>query len=110
MGETAAAESTKAAGTVATTMGNASSEAASSPEVEQTTRPKRSRRKTAQLNAGGSRETGATEASEATTETSKMTVRELWALAKQRGVSVARTKTDFYRSLRKRIQMRIWLC
>jgi len=46
----------------------------------------------------GSDTLNSTEAS----EISKMTVKELWALAKQRGVSVARTKTDFLRIIKEK--------
>ncbi|MBM3330020.1 MAG: hypothetical protein FJY67_11230 [Calditrichaeota bacterium] len=45
-------------------------------------------------------ESGSGETGETTTEVSKMTVKELWALAKQRGVSVARTKADFCRIIK----------
>ena len=90
--DAAAIESTEKADSAATAEESVADEPVMQSELTEQTQPKRSRRKAAQTEASGSSET-----SEATTEVSRMTVRELWALAKQRGVSVARTKADFFR-------------
>jgi len=93
--DVATIESTEEADSSATVEDNVADEPVAQPELTEQTQPKRSRRKTARSASDGSGENG-----ETTTEVSQMTVRELWALAKTRGVSVARTKADFYRIIK----------
>ena len=93
--EVAVIESTEAAESAATAEESVPEESVAQSEATEQTQTKRNRRKTAQTETGGSGENG-----ETTTEVAKMTVRQLWALAKERGVSVARTKSDFFRIIK----------
>jgi len=45
-------------------------------------------------------DSGGTDATDISPDIAAMTVKELWVLAKQRGISVARTKADFHRIIK----------
>jgi len=89
--------------TAAAPDGGAGSEpAAELPEARQRARTTRSSRKASQPAPSGTGEASVPTAGDAPQDISKMTVKQLQALAKQRGIGIARTKDDFIRIIKKR--------